>query len=187
MTHYNNYQKYFVAVDCIIMIYNEVELCVMLYSHNFKPSTGAWSFMGGFIYENESSYDAAKRVLKQTNGHDNIFLEPVKTFTNPQRESGSRVISIAYFDVIRMDQYDKMLVCDHGAYWWPLSELAELIFDHREMVAIVLERLQYEASYKLNGHELLGDRFTFWQLRKLYEAIFQHKLEPRNLRKKYCH
>ena len=64
MVHYNKHTKHFVAVDCVILGYNEGELCLLLYPRGFEPSKGAWSLMGGFVQDNESSDEAAKRVLK---------------------------------------------------------------------------------------------------------------------------
>ncbi len=184
MKHYEKHPKYFVAVDCVILGYNEGELCLLLYPRGFEPSKGAWSLMGGFVQENESSDDAAKRVLKQTTGLEDIFLEQVSTFTDPDREPDERVVSIAYYALIRMDEHDKGRVREYGAHWWPISTLPETIFDHGRMVEKALVKLQQEAGDRLLGNELLSDKFTLLQLRKLYEAIFQREFDPGNFRKK---
>uniref|UniRef100_UPI003217FEC0 NUDIX hydrolase n=1 Tax=uncultured Draconibacterium sp. TaxID=1573823 RepID=UPI003217FEC0 len=184
MVHYDNHPKHFVAVDCVILGYDKGELCVLLYPRGFEPSKGAWSLMGGFVQEGESSDDAAGRVLKQTTGLDSIFMQQVETFANPDRETEARVISIAYFALVRMDEHDKACVREHGAHWWPISDLPEVVFDHREMVRKAVVKLQQEAGYRLIGKELLADRFTLLQLRKLYEAIFMREFDPGNFRKK---
>lgn len=184
MEHYNKHPKHFVAVDCVILGYNEGELNLLLYPRGFEPSKGAWSLMGGFVQDGESSDDSAKRVLKKTTGLDDIFMRQVETFAKPQREAAARVISIAYFALVRMDEHDKACVRERGAHWWPISELPEMIFDHGEMVEKALVKLQHEAGYRLIGSELLGDKFTLLQLRKLYEAIFMREFDPGNFRKK---
>lgn len=184
MEHYNKYPKHFVAVDCVILGYNEGELCLLLYPRSFEPSKGAWSLMGGFVQDDESSDEAAKRVLKQTTGLDDIFMQQVEAFTKINREPGTRVISIAYFALVRIDEHDKACVREHGAHWWPLSNLPKTVFDHQEMVEKALVKLQEEAGYRLIGSELLGDKFTLLQLRKLYEAIFMREFDPGNFRKK---
>lgn len=184
MEHYNKHPKHFVAVDCVILGYNEGELCLLLYPRSFEPSKGAWSLMGGFVQEEESSNDAAKRVLKQTTGLEDIFMQQVHTFAKLKRDSESRVISITYYTLIRIEEHDKACVREHGAHWWPITELPEMIFDHGEMVEKALVKLQYEAGYRLVGNELLGEKFTLLQLRKLYEAIFQREFDPANFRKK---
>ncbi|QIA09944.1 NUDIX hydrolase [Draconibacterium halophilum] len=184
MKHYTKHPKHFVAVDCVILGYDEGELCLLLYPRGFEPSKGAWSLMGGFVQDNESADAAAKRVLKQTIGLEEIFMEQVGAFANPDRDPEARVISLAYYALVRMDEHDKACVRENGAHWWPISELPEMIFDHGEMVEQALVKLQQEAGYRLIGKELLADKFTLLQLRKLYEAIFQREFDPGNFRKK---
>ncbi|KJF45660.1 MULTISPECIES: NUDIX hydrolase [Draconibacterium] len=184
MKHYTKHPKHFVAVDCVILGYDEGELCLLLYPRGFEPSKGAWSLMGGFVQDGESSDNAAKRVLKQTIGLEDIFMQQVAAFANPDRDPEARVISLAYYALVRMDEHDKACVRENGAHWWPISELPEMIFDHGKMVEQALVKLQQEAGYRLIGKELLADKFTLLQLRKLYEAIFQREFDPGNFRKK---
>ena len=184
MERYSKHPKHFIAVDCVILGYDEGELCLLLYPRGFEPSKGVWSLMGGFVQESESSDEAAKRVLKQTTGLEDIFMKQVATFAEPNRDSEARVISIAYYALVRMDEHDKACVREHGAHWWPISELPEMVFDHGEMVEKALIKLQQEAGYRLIGQELLAEKFTLLQLRKLYEAIFQREFDPGNFRKK---
>jgi 8-oxo-dGTP diphosphatase len=184
MNLYEKHPRHFVAVDCVIFGYSEGELCLLLYPRGFEPSKGRWSLMGGFIQDGESSEDAAKRVLKQTTGLEDIFMEQVAAFSHPERDPGARVISIAYYTLVRIDKYDKACVREHGAHWWPVTELPGMIFDHRKMVDKGLAKLQQEAGYRLIGKELLSEMFTLTQLRRLYEAIFQREFDPGNFRKK---
>ncbi|SHE51708.1 ADP-ribose pyrophosphatase YjhB, NUDIX family [Mariniphaga anaerophila] len=184
MERYNKHPKHFVAVDCVILGYDEGELCLLLYPRGFQPSKGAWSLMGGFVQNNESSDDAAKRVLKQTIGLEDIFMKQVGTFAEPDRDTEDRVISIAYYALVRIEEHDKACVREHGAHWWPISELPAMIFDHRKMVDKALLKLQQEAGYRIIGQELLAEKFTMLQLRQLYQAIFQREFDPGNFRKK---
>ena len=184
MVHYNKHPKHFVAVDCVIFGYRNEELCLLLYPRGFEPSKGSWSLMGGFVQENESSDDAAKRILKLTTGLEDIFMEQVVAFTNPDRDPEARVISLSYYALIRIDEHDEVCVREHGAHWWPITELPAMIFDHRDMVEKALVKLQQKAGYSLVGKELLPDKFTLMQLRKLYEAVFQREFDPGNFRKK---
>lgn len=184
MDSYIKHPKHFVAVDCVILGYNEGELCLLLYPRGFEPAKGVWSLMGGFVQEKESSDDAAKRVLKQTTGLEDIFLKQVAAFADPARELETRVISIAYYALVRMEEQDKSLVRESGAHWWPISSLPEMVFDHGKMFEKALVKLQQEAGYHLIGRELLAEKFTLLQLRRLYEAIFQREFDAGNFRKK---
>jgi 8-oxo-dGTP diphosphatase len=181
---YTLHEKHYVAVDCVIFGYEREELKVLLYRRGFEPSAGKWSLLGGFVGPDETLGDAAKRVLYNTTGLQNIFQEQVSAFSKPDRDPAGRVISVAYYALIRINQQDADLVNEHGAHWWPISKLPKLIFDHREMIDSSLLSLQKKASTELVGKELLGDLFTMSNLKKLYEAIYQKNLDPGNFRKK---
>jgi ADP-ribose pyrophosphatase YjhB (NUDIX family) len=140
--------------------------------------------MGGFVQENESMEEAARRVLLQTTGLKDIFLEQATVFSKPNRDPGARVISMTFVALIRIDIHDKDLVRENGAHWWPITKLPPLIFDHNEIVTNALSLLQQKSSIDLTGKELLPEMFTLIQLRNLYEAIFQKTFDPGNFRKK---
>lgn len=181
---YAEHPKIPVAVDCVIFGYEEDELKLLLYPRNFAPNKGEWSLMGGFVQKGESMEDTAKRVLHLTVGLENIFLEQVAAYSDPTRDPGGRVISMAYYALIRIDEHDKELVDQKGAIWWSITEHPELIFDHNQMVNDALEKLQNKATFKLIGQELLPKLFTLTQLNNLYNAIFQREFNAGNFRKK---
>ena len=182
--NYENHPKHYVAVDCSIFGYEEGELKLLLYPRGFEPARGKWSLMGGFVEEFESLEEAARRVLLQTTGMHNIFLEQAAAFSKPERDPGARVISMTFVALIRIDMHDKVLVRESGAQWWPVTQLPELIFDHKEMIHNALALLQQKSSINLIGKELLPDLFTLIQLKTLYEGIFQRTFDNGNFRKK---
>ena len=151
---------------------------------SFEPYKGKWSLLGGFVQDDESADNAAARILKQTTGLEQIFLEQVASFSVPNRDPEARVISLAYYALIRIDLHDEERVKENGAYWISISKLPNLIFDHQEMFEKALIKLQQKAGYSLIGTELLPEMFTLIQLRKLYEALFQREFDPGNFRKK---
>ncbi len=181
---YGKFSKYFVAVDCVIFGYEDGDLKLLLYHRGFEPAKGMWSLMGGFVGDEESSDNAARRILKKITGLNDIYLEQVQAFSNPKRDPEGRVISLTYYALIRIDKHNSDRVRESGAHWWSLPSLPNLIFDHNEMVDKALEKLQIRAGLELIGNELLPDQFTLLQLRKLYEAIFQRELDTGNFRKK---
>jgi 8-oxo-dGTP diphosphatase len=181
---YQKHPKHYVAVDCSIFGYEEGELKLLLYPRGFEPERGKWSIMGGFVQDNESLEEAARRVLLQTTGMHDIFLDQVAAFSKPDRDPGARVISMTFVALIRIDMHDKEFVRETGAQWWPVTRLPELIFDHGEMIQNALALLQQKASINLIGKELLPELFTLIQLKNLYEAIFQRTFDPGNFRKK---
>lgn len=184
MELYKIHPQHFVAVDCVIMGYQDEEIKLLLYPRSFEPYKGNWSLLGGFVQDNESADEAASRILKQTTGLEQIFLEQVASFSEPNRDPEARVISLAYYALIRIDLHDEECVRGYGASWVSINQLPKLIFDHQDMFEKALVKLQQKAGYSLIGSELLPEMFTLIQLRKLYEAIFQREFDPGNFRKK---
>jgi 8-oxo-dGTP diphosphatase len=181
---YRLHDKHYLAVDCVIFGYEEEELKVLLYPRGFAPSIGKWSLLGGFVGREETLDEAARRILYLTTGLQDIYQEQVHTFSDLHRDPAGRVISVAYYALIRINQQDSELLREHGAGWWPISALPELIFDHGEMVRASLQRLQTAASIKLLGPELLGEPFTLTNLKRLYEAIYLREMDAGNFRKR---
>jgi hypothetical protein len=186
MSYYSEHEKFHVAVDSIIFGFDEEgrELKVLLLKRNFQPSKGEWSLMGGFLKNNESVDEAAKRILNQLTGLSEVYMEQLYSFGEIDRDPGARIISVAYFALIKINASDLELVKNHGATWIPISSMPQLIFDHTAMVARALKELQIRARTQPIGFELLPDKFTIPQLQALYEAIYNKSLDKRNFRRK---
>lgn len=186
MPYYQEHEKFHVAVDSIIFGYDEDgrELKVLLLKRNFQPAKGEWSLMGGFLKNNEAIDTAAKRILHQLTGLSDVYMEQLYTFGELDRDPGARIISVAYFALIRINASDLELVKTHGATWVPISSMPQLIFDHSAMVSRALKKLQVRARTQPIGFELLPDKFTIPQLQGLYEAIYNKNLDKRNFRRK---
>lgn len=186
MSYYSEHEKFHVAVDSIIFGYDEEgrELKVLLLKRKFQPAMGEWSLMGGFLNANESVDEAAKRILHQLTGLSDVYMEQLYTFGEVERDPGARIISVAYFALIKINDSDLELVRNHGATWIPISSMPELIFDHSAMVDRALKKLQVRARTQPIGFELLPDKFTIPQLQGLYEAIYNKALDKRNFRRK---
>lgn len=185
MTNYYSINpKFYVSVDCIIFGFHEGELNLLLLKRNFEPSMGEWSLMGGFVQENESVDDAAKRVLAELTGLDHVYMEQVGSFGAIDRDPGERVVSIAYYALININEYDRELVQRHNAFWVNINELPPLIFDHPAMVEQARKLMQQKASVEPIGFNLLPKLFTLSQLQSLYEAIYGESIDKRNFRKR---
>ena len=181
---YRGNKRFYVSVDCIIFGFRNGGLNLLLLKRNFEPSKGKWSLMGGFVQKDESVDDAAKRVLRELTGLDNVYMEQVAAFGEIERDPGERVISIAYYALVNIDSYDKHLVRKHNAFWAEINELPELIFDHKEMVEKARYLMKQKASYNPIGFKLLPEMFTLTQMQTLYEAIYGEPLDKRNFRKR---
>lgn len=186
MSYYSEHEKFHVAVDSIIFGYDEGgrELKLLLLKRNFQPAMGEWSLMGGFLTKDESIDEAAKRILLQLTGLSNVYMEQLYSFGEINRDPGDRIISVAYFALIKINDSDLELVRNHGATWVPISSLPQLIFDHDQMVERAMKKLQVRARTQPIGFELLPQKFTIPQLQGLYEAIYNKPLDKRNFRRK---
>ena len=186
MSFYSKFPKLLVAVDSIIFGFNENEheLKLLLLKRQFPPEKGKWSLMGGFVAPDENLDDAAHRIVSQLTGLDNVYMEQLFAFGDVNRDTGGRIISVAYFSLIKINDHDSELVKKHGASWISLSEIPDLIFDHPEMVKRALRKLRIRARTQPIGFELLPNKFTIPQLQRLYEAIYQVPFDKRNFRRK---
>ncbi len=182
--NYNISNKILVAVDCIIFGFDGKEIQALLIKRGFEPEKGNWSLMGGFVTQNESTDEAAIRILHQLTGLHNIYMEQLYCFSDVSRDSAGRVISIAYFALINIESYREQLEPEHEARWFPLNRMPQLIFDHKEMVAKAKQRLQEKVSNHPIGFKLLPEKFTLPQLQNLYEAIYESSLDKRNFKRK---
>lgn len=115
--YYSSNPAFYVGIDCIIFGFYEGEISLLLLKRNFEPAMGEWSLMGGFVQNNESVDDAAKRVLHELTGLENVYMEQVGAFGAIDRDPGERVISVAYYALININEYDRKQVQKHNAYW----------------------------------------------------------------------
>lgn len=181
---YANVPRHLVAVDCIIFGFEDGKLKLLIIKRKVDPMEGAWSLVGGFVQDGESTDNAAIRVLRQTTGIQDIYMDQLQCYGDTDRDTGARVISIAYYALIRISEHDRLLAAAHGAHWLSLHQIPELIFDHNKMLNDALDRLRDKARFHPIGFELLPEKFTLPQLRNLYEEICQRVLDKRNFRKK---
>lgn len=182
--YYQEHPTFYVAVDCIIFGFDNDKLKLLVIRRTFEPGKGKWSLMGGFLKKNESLDGAAYRILNELTGLTDIFLEQLYTYGAINRDPGERVVSVAYYSLIKADKYRDEIGQKHNARWFNILELPDLVFDHNEMVAKALRRLKRKTKTQPIGFELLPKKFTIPQLQKLYEAIHQQELDKRNFRKK---
>lgn len=184
-----NYEQYenvkrLIAADCVIFGYEKEQLKLLLFERIIEPAKGQWSLIGGWIHEDESAEDAARRVLTYITGLKDIYLEQVKVFSKIDRDPGGKVLAVAFNALIKIEKHSNELIREYGAKWFPINEIPPLIFDHNEMFEAAYEKLRLKATYNLIGRQLLPDKFTLVHLRHLYDEIFQKEFDPGNFRKK---
>lgn len=180
LNSYKSEDKVLLAVDCIIFGFDNEDLKILLIKRDFEPEKGKWSLIGGFLKRDETLDNAAARILYRLTGVHDIYMEQFYAFSEVNRDPVERTVSVSYFALINIETHNKELIENYNAKWFSVAKAPKLIFDHNEMLAKAIRRLQRRTSIKPVGFELLPQKFTMLQLQKLYEAILDKKLDKRN-------
>jgi 8-oxo-dGTP diphosphatase len=184
MIKYKKETRLLAAVDCIIFGYDGQKLNLLIIHRAIEPQKNNWSLMGGFILPSESADAAALRILKKLTGLEGVYLEQLHTFSSPRRDPLERTISVAYSALIDSNLYKTQITDEYHAEWFPLEEIPDLIFDHKEMVRMAKENLRYKAALHPILFELLPDKFTMPQLQGLFEEVFETSFDKGNFSRK---
>jgi 8-oxo-dGTP diphosphatase len=185
MPHTYQYPRAALTVDCVVFGYDEGELKVLLIQRALEPFKGRWALPGGFVRVDETVDDAARRELAEETGLKNVFLEQLYTFGSVDRDPRERVVSVAYYALVKLSDHRAKAATDAAnAEWFPISKAPKLAFDHAGILGTALTRLKGKVRYEPIGFELLPPKFTLSHLQQLYEAVLGTDLDKRNFRKK---
>jgi 8-oxo-dGTP diphosphatase len=176
-----------VTVDVVIMTILDNELKVLLVKRAREPFKNRWAIPGGFVKLSENLDEAALRWLKEKTNVQNIYLEQLYTFGDPLRYPNARVITCAYFALLRAEdiilqineKYEESQV-----EWYGVDALPPLAFDHKEIIQYSLKRTRERLELCPIAFQLLPKKFTLTELQKSYELILKKPLDKRNFRKK---
>ena len=192
-----------ISLDCVVFGFHSNQLKVLVLH---MKKTGEWVLPGGFVCEDESLEVAANRVLKVRTGLDQIFLRQFNVFSDPQRSkrnpavadlifSGQSHPSLAWFDQrfisvgfyalveysqVQLQPDELSDVCE----WKNLEQIGTLMMDHNAILNKALETLRLHLAFQPIGYNLLPEKFTLSELRKLYETILGKELDRRNFQRK---
>ncbi len=173
-----------VTVDVAMFTIREQQLQVLLVRRGIPPYEGQWAIPGGFVLEGEGLEAAAARELEEETGVRDVYLEQLYTFGAPDRDPRGRVVTVAYFALIRSDQALAAGTDAAEARWWSAATPPPLAFDHDRILAYAIERLRNKLEYTTVGFQLLPERFTLGELQAVYEAVLGRPLDKRNFRRK---
>jgi 8-oxo-dGTP diphosphatase len=176
-----------IAVDAIVFGYSKDDgVSVLLIQRKYDPFKNSWAIPGGFILEHESLEAAVKRELAEETGISVNYLEQLYTFGEPKRDPRHRIITVAYFCLVKTSQYRQLKASTDAAKaaWFNIKNLPALAFDHKEMVHVAIERLRAKIRYQPIGFELLDKKFPFADLEKLYTVLLDRPVNRRNFSKK---
>ncbi|MGA0284435.1 MAG: NUDIX hydrolase [Saprospiraceae bacterium] len=180
----NSDAKAAISVDCVIFGYNEKELSVLQIECNMPPHEAKMSLIGDLVKSYETVDEAANRILEKITGLSDLYLEQVQTFSDPNRHPLGRVISVAYYSLIKTDKYELIDKEHKHLRWVPITSTEEMAFDHQQIMNLCYNRLKKRLRERPVGFSLLPKKFTLIQLQRLYEIILGIELDKRNFRRK---
>ena len=175
-----------VTTDCVIFGFDGERLQVLLIERGIEPYKGRWAFPGGFLKMDETAEEGALRELKEETGLEGAYMEQFHTFSAPERDPRERVITIAYYALVKIQEV-KGGDDAASARWFPLDEIPSLAFDHDYILRMATQRLREQIHFQPIGFELLPEKFTIKELQLLYEAILGINFDRRNFAKKMFH
>ncbi|HYI00607.1 NUDIX hydrolase [Hyalangium sp.] len=185
MSHTYEYPRPALTVDCVVFGMDEGDLKVLLIQRGLEPFVGKWALPGGFVRMEESLDEAARRELEEEAGIRPSHMEQLYTFGEPGRDPRGRVVTVAYFALVKLSDHRVHASTDaREAAWFSVWDTPKLAFDHAEILGTALQRLKGKVRYQPIGFELLPPKFTLTQLQRLYEIILERTLDKRNFRKK---
>lgn len=177
--------RFALTVDCVVFGLEERDLKVMLIQRDLPPFKNQWALPGGFVRTDETTEEAARRELQEETGLIQVFLEQLYTFSEMDRDPRERVVTVAYFALVRLSQHSFKASTDaRDAKWFAVDDLPRLAFDHQRILLAAQQRLRAKVRYQPIGFNLLPRKFSLTKLQWMHEVILGHSLDKRNFRKK---
>lgn len=194
------------SVDCVILSFHKKKLRVLLNKFNISKY---WQLPGGFMFKYESSDEAANRILAQRTGLSGIYLKQFHLFSNPSRtvmeqnteylqknvgRSGAtnedekwflqRFVSLGYYAFVKYEDVKLSKIEEDMSKWFDIDNLPPLYSDHENIIKTSLETIRSILPIIPVGYELLPEKFTMSELRKIYEIFLGRALDRRNFQRK---
>ncbi len=182
-----------ISIDCVVLGFDGSNLRVLLVKRSGKDENGEYNDM-------KLLDEAAMRVLHELTGVKDVPLQQFKTFGSKDRTRNlrdivwleraqqahvERIVTVAYFAIVKLDAAMQRLVNRESAEWVPVGEVGTLAFDHNLIIAEALKSVRREVENNRSIlFDLLPKKFTASQLRTLAEIIQGKELDVRNFHKK---
>ena len=179
---FNETKTHEITVDVVILTLKNNAIQVLLVKRLNEPFKDKWAIPGGYVRLSENLDQAALRVLKERTNVDNIYLEQLYTFGDPLRHPNARVITCAYFALVRAE--DLNVITNDELAWFKVSDLPQLAFDHKDIIEYSMKRTRERLEICPVAYQLLNEKFTLTEMQKAYELIMSKQLDKRNFRKK---
>lgn len=129
---------------------------------------------GGFVGAGERPLDTALRKLHEKTGLQGPYVEQLGAFADPGHDPRGWIPSIAYVALVPPHTH----VPDKGARWIAARDPEPLAYDHAEVLAAAVARLEGKLWWSNVAVGMLPGAFTLSEARRVYEAIAQARYDP---------
>ena len=177
-----------VAVDVALLTIRDDRLRLLLIQPDAPQLSGRWALPGRRVRDYESLDDTAHRALAELAGvtAPDAHLEQLRTYGDPSRDPGGRVVSVAYL-ALTPTAHDPP--SDRPARLWEVDDLGRpggpvLAYDHDRIVPDALARARSKLEYTPLATAFVEEPFTLGELRRVYEAVWGIELDAANFRRK---
>lgn len=146
-------------------------LKILLIKRREHPYINCWALPGGFVRPEETCYEAAARELKEETGLKNVFLEQVYTFSKPDRDPRTRVISVAYMALSSVAPPVKGGDDALEAAWFDFEFTDNMLLIHNDDIGISISYQLTTKRFK-NGNVKYGNMVP--SLKSKTQLAFDH-------------
>ena len=186
----HDYPPVAVTVDVVTFTIVDDQLQVLLVRRGQDPYIGDWALPGGFVLPDEDLDAAVRRELTEETGvvATQGYLEQLGTYGTPERDPRMRVVTVAYWAILANLPKPRGGGDAADADLFPVvmveANALELAFDHGRIIADAVERVRSKLEYTTLAAQFCPPEFTISQLRRVYEAVWNARLEPANFHRK---
>ncbi len=158
-----------------------VSLQVLVWQRAQSPDAGRWALPGGALAADENVEGSIRRHLAcKVDLAEVAHLEQLRTFSDPGRVPGARVLATAFIGLVPMGT-DAALPSD--TVWRSLDHLPPTAMDHGGIIDGAHERVRGKLSYTNIAFALAPPEFTVAELARVYFAVLGHHVDPTNLQR----
>ncbi len=173
------------ASSLVLIGFDGADLQILVAKASRPPFEGALFLPSRYLNAGDELMLSARRMFEQLFGYDDPeVIEQLQAFGKVFRHPHGRVVNIAFYALVRKDDFQAERWASHGMEWKSYLQVPDLAFDHNEIVKYAKERLKRRVKRRPVGFNLLPDEFTLGQLQSLYETALGKTFDKRNFRKK---
>lgn len=169
-TYHYKYPHPSVTTDCVIFGFDGESVKVLLIERGGEPYKGCWAFPGGFLEMDESGEEGARRELMEETGLTTPFVKQFHTFSAPDRDPRERVLTIAYYSLVRLSEV-KGMDDARQAKWFPLNKVPKMAFDHDEMLRVAKEEISKEIRLTTKDWLQMTKGFSKEEVQKIEKEL----------------